>query len=154
MWVVNVASLALVTLFLPGFWLDRTVENWWVVALILPIEFALLVTFIRPILVLATLPLNAATLGAPTLFFNGILLYLSSLLNPAFKIGNLLDAFIGLAIVTVINTVVTGWLGIDENYQFFTTILKKVGLRYGPDRFNSTTWSSDFTDRWDFFPDN
>jgi len=131
-WVVNVASLALVTLFLPGFWLDRTLENWWVVALILPIEFALLVTFIRPILVLATLPLNAATLGAPTLFFNGILLYLSSLLNPAFKIGNLLDAFIGLTIVTVINTVVTSWLGIDENYQFFTTILKKVGLRYGP----------------------
>ena len=131
MWAVTVVSLLLATILLPGFHFDTTVPHWWTVALTLPLEFALLITLLRPLLVLATLPLNSITLGLPTLFFNGILLYLAALMHRAFHIDNLLYAFVGLALLTIINNTFSGWLGIDEVYPFFQTILRRLGRRYG-----------------------
>ena len=130
-WGVAAAVLLLVTFLLPGFRFDTTQPHWWLTALTLPVEFALLMLLLRPLLVLATLPLNAATLGAPTLFFNGILLYLAAVLEPAFHIDNLPLAFVGLFLMTVINTSVISRLGIDEGYPFFSTILRRIGRRVG-----------------------
>lgn len=131
MWAVTVVSLLLVTLLLPGFSIDTSQPHWWRVVITLPIELALMVVLLRPLLVLATLPLNAVTLGLPTLFYNGILLYLVALIEPAFHIDNLLYAFVGLALLTVINTQVSGWLRIDDLYPFFQTIMRVLGRRFG-----------------------
>ncbi len=134
MWVVNAASLVLATALLPGVWFDTAVPGWWRAAVLLPIEFSLLILFVRPLLVLATLPLNAVTLGLPTLLFNGLLLHLSATFEPAFHIDGLDDAFGGMLLFTVANTVMTSRLGIDEVYPFFQTLLRRVGTRYGPER--------------------
>ncbi len=131
MWAVTVVSLLTVTVLLPGFHFDMSAPHWWRVALTLPVEFALMVVLLRPFLVLATLPLNSITLGLPTLFFNGILLYLAALIEPAFHIDNLLYAFVGLALLTVINTAVSGWLRIDDLFPFFQTVLRVLGRRFG-----------------------
>lgn len=117
---------------LPGVWFDTAVPGWWSAALLLPLWFALAILFIRPLLVLATLPLNAAALGLPTLLFNGLILYGVASLAPSFHVDGLDDAFGGLILFTVINTAVSSRLGIDEVYPFFQTILKRVGRRWGP----------------------
>jgi uncharacterized membrane protein YvlD (DUF360 family) len=131
-WGVYAVSLALVCLLLPGIWIDTSVAHWWLSGILLPVEFALLLLFLRPLLVLATLPLNAVTLGLPTLLFNGLLLHLMSWLDPALNIDGLGYAYLGLLILTVVSTAMTGWLGIDEVHPFFQTILRRVALRYGP----------------------
>jgi len=131
-WGVNAASLALATALSPGIWFDTAMPSWWSAAVLLPVWFSLGILFIRPLMVLATLPLNAVALGLPTLLFNGLILYGSAQMEPAFHIDGLGDAFLGLILFTVINTAVTGWLGIDEVYPFFQTILKRVGRRFGP----------------------
>ena len=133
-WVVNAASLILATMLLPGIWFDTAVPGWWRAAVLLPVEFSLLILIVRPVLVLATLPLNVATLGLPTLLFNGVLLYLSAKFEPAFHIDGLDDAFGGMLLFTVANTMMTSRLGIDEVYPFFQTILRNVGTRFGPSR--------------------
>ena len=117
-WVVNAASLILATMLLPGIWFDTAVPGWWRAAVLLPVEFSLLILIVRPVLVLATLPLNVATLGLPTLLFNGVLLYLSAKFEPAFHIDGLDDAFGGMLLFTVANTMMTSRLGIDEVYPF------------------------------------
>jgi len=131
-WVVNAGSLALVTLILPGIWFDTALPHWWRAPLLLPIYFALLMLTVRPLLVLAVLPLNAWTQGLPTLFINAGLLYLMAWLEPAFHIDGPWHAFLGVALITVVNTSLTSWLGIDEVYPLFQTLLRRVGLRYGP----------------------
>ena len=70
-WLVNVLALLLATSLLPGFSFDTDNPHWWKVALTLPIQLAILVILLRPLMLLLTLPLNSLTLGLPTLFFNG-----------------------------------------------------------------------------------
>jgi len=82
--------------------------------------------------VLATLPLNALTQGLPTLFINTGLWYLTATMEPAFHIEGWWHAFLGIGMITVINTSLTSWLGIDEIYPLFQTILHRLGMRYGP----------------------
>ncbi len=132
MWAVSAVSLVLATALLPGLWFDPSLPHWWRAPLLLPVEFALLILLLRPVLVLATLPLNAATLGLPTLLINGALLYATARLEPAFHIDDLGDAFIGLALLTVLNTSLSSILGIDEVYPFYQTVLRRLGRRFGP----------------------
>ncbi len=122
------------TAVLPGFRFDTTLPDWWVAALILPIEFAVVMIVLRPLLVLLTLPLNTITLGLPTLLFNGLLLFLVTSLHRSFIIAGVLDAVLGLAVVTLASTIAVGWLGIDETYPFFQSVLSRLGQRYGPRR--------------------
>ena len=121
-------------MLLPGIWFDTAMPGWWRSAILIPVEFSLLILVVRPVLVLATLPLNAVTLGLPTLLINGLLLYLTTAIEPAFHIDGLDDAFGGMLLFTVANTMATSRLGIDEVYPFFQTILRNVGTRFGPTR--------------------
>jgi len=129
-----VLSLLFATSLLPGFRFDHDVPYWWASALILPVEMALLMIVLRPVLVLATLPLNVVTLGVPTLFINGGLLYLAARVGHPLVMDRLLDTVAGLAILSVINSAVVGWLGIDETYPFFQSVLYRLGRRFGPPR--------------------
>ena len=138
-WVINVLALLLATSLLPGFRFDTTQPHWWTVALTLPIEFALLLIVLRPLLLFLTFPLNTLTLGLPTLLFNGIILFVAAQIQPSFVIENLLDALVGLAVLTVITTSVVGWLGIDEAYPFFQSVIYRLGRRFGPPRPREVT---------------
>lgn len=133
-WIINVLALLLATSILPGFRFDTTQPHWWTVALILPVEFALLLILLRPLLLFLTFPLNTLTLGFPTLLFNGVILWLAAKTQPSFIIDSFLDALVGLGILTVITTSLVGWLGIDEAYPFFQSVIYRLGRRFGPPR--------------------
>ncbi len=127
-------SLLFATSLLSGFRFDHAVSHWWVSALALPVEMALLMIVLRPLLVMATLPLNVVTLGLPTLFINGGLLYLAARLDRGLVMDRLPDTMVGLSVLTVINSALVGWLGIDETYPFFQSMLHRLGRRFGPPR--------------------
>jgi len=131
-WLVNVLALLLATSLLPGFSFDTDNPHWWKVALTLPIQLAILVILLRPLMLLLTLPLNSLTLGLPTLFFNGIVLYLAARVNPSFAVTDPLQVLIGALIITSVSTSVVGWLGLDEAYPFFQMLIYRVGQRLGP----------------------
>jgi len=119
---------------MPGVWFDTAAPYWWRAAVLLPVEFSVLILVARPLLVLATLPLNFVTLGLPTLLFNGMIFYLTAGFEPAFHIDGFDDALGGMLLITVANTAMASRLGIDEVFPFFQTILRNVGNRYGPTR--------------------
>jgi len=124
--------MLLATSLLPGFHFDTSVRHWWVAALRLPLIFAVLLIVLRPVLLFLTLPLNSLTLGFPTLLFNGLILYLSAKFDQAFVITNYGEALIGALVVTVISTSITGWLGLDEAYPFYQSIIFRLGRSFGP----------------------
>jgi uncharacterized membrane protein YvlD (DUF360 family) len=132
LWLVFLLSLLLVTSVLPGVYLDTARDHWWVVVLTVPVEFAILVILLRPLLLFLTLPLNALTLGIPSLLFNGLILKWTADMNSTLVITSYPDALISLLVMTVVATSVAGWLGLDEVYPLVQTVLYRIGRRWGP----------------------
>ncbi len=132
MWVVAVLALLLATSLLPGFRLDTSYPHWWVAVLRLPLIFALALIVLRPIMVFLTLPLNSLTLGLPSLLFNGAILYLTAHTEQAFVITNYGEAFVGTLVITGISAGITGWLGLDEAYPFYQSVIYRLGRNFGP----------------------
>ena len=130
--VVAVFSLMLALSVLPGLSLDTSVPRWWVAVLRLPVVFALLLIVLRPLLLFLTLPLNSFTLGLPTLFFNGLILWLAGRAEDAITISNYGEALVGALVMTVVSAGIVGWLGLDEAYPFFQSAIFRLGLRFGP----------------------
>ena len=131
-WVVSVLALVLATSLLPGFRLDTDAPRWWVAVLRLPVVFALLIILLRPLLLFLTLPLNTLTLGLPSLLFNALILWLASQTESLLVVGNYGDAFLGTLVMTLVTTSIVGWLGLDEAYPFFQSVIYRVGRRFGP----------------------
>ena len=108
------------------------VEHWWVSVLRLPVIFAGLLIVLRPLLIFLTLPINTITLGIPSLFVNGLVLWVAARLEPAIIITNFGEALLGTLVMTGVSTSVVGWLGLEEAYPFFQSLIYRLGLRYGP----------------------
>ena len=130
--MVAVLALLLATSLLPGFRLDTSYPHWWVAVLRLPLIFALGLIILRPLLVFLTLPLNSLTLGFPSLLFNGLILYLSAQTEQAFVISNYGEALLGTLVMTAVSASITGWLGLDEAYPFYQSVIYRLGRNFGP----------------------
>jgi uncharacterized membrane protein YvlD (DUF360 family) len=127
-------ALLLVTSILPGFRIDTSDPDWWKSLLRLPLIFTVLMILLRPLLLFLTLPLNVLTVGFPTLLFNGLILYLSAMFEHPFQITNYGEALVGTLVMTAISTTITGWLGLDEAYPFYQSVIYRIARRYGPQR--------------------
>ncbi len=125
-------ALLVAVSLLPGFRLDTSVPGWRMAVLRLPLYFALALILFRPLLLFLTLPLNSLTLGAPSLLFNGLILYWTAKAEPAIIINNYLEALVGTLVMTVLSTGVVGWLGLDEAYPFYQSVIYRLGRSFGP----------------------
>ena len=119
--VINAAALIVASLIVPGIHLAKgsRPEDWLKIAAI-ALVFALINTFLKPIVRALSLPITILTLGAVGLVINaGMLLLLSavsSLLDLPFKVGNfpphidaetLVAALLGGIIISVVATVLS-----------------------------------------------
>ena len=101
--VASVALLA-VTKLLPGIEVNS------LFALIMTVVIlGILNAFLRPIMVIITLPITVVTLGLFLFIINGIILYLVSLLIDGFEISSLLVAIIASILITIVSGVIN-WL--------------------------------------------
>jgi putative membrane protein len=70
--------------------------------------------FVRPLLLLITLPLNVLTLGLLTLFINGLLFLFVGSVVKGFAVADLWAGFWGALVVSVISFLVNGLIGGGE----------------------------------------
>lgn len=73
-------------------------------ALIVAIVLGVINMFMKPILILLTLPLNILTLGLFTLIINGLLILLTSRLVPGFYVENIWWAILFSIIISLVST--------------------------------------------------
>jgi len=97
-WGVNALSIFIVAHIVKGIEVSH-VPTVLVIALVLGIINA----FLRPLLILITLPINILTLGVFTLFINGALFYLSSKIVKGFVITGFWPAFWGYILFSIIS---------------------------------------------------
>jgi putative membrane protein len=81
---------------------DITVENIWS-ALLAALVLGLVNTFVRPILMLLSLPLIVATLGLFLLVINALMLLLASALLPGFEVKGFFTAIFGAALISLVS---------------------------------------------------
>ena len=98
--LVNALAIFLVGNFLPGIHVPD-----FTVALIAAFVLGIANTFIRPILMLITLPINLITLGLFTFVLNGFMFWLATKVVHGFVIDSFITAVIAALIVSVIKTV-------------------------------------------------
>lgn len=97
-WVVNILALCLVVNIVAGV----SAQSWQTLAAA-ALLLGLLNTFIRPILIFLTLPLNILTLGFFTLIINGFLFYAASKLIRGFVVANFWSAFWAALLLSLIS---------------------------------------------------
>ena len=78
------------------------------------IVLALVNTFLRPLVVILTLPINILTLGLFTLIINGAMLELVSWLIPAFHVDGFWTAVGGALVISIVSCLLNLFLRPDR----------------------------------------
>jgi len=97
-WLVTTVAVIAAAYLLPGV----TISGFWA-ALIVALVLGILNVFVKPVLLLLTLPINILTLGLFTLVINALIILMASALVPGFKVAGFWNAMlfgIVLAIIT------------------------------------------------------
>ncbi|MDD5491512.1 MAG: phage holin family protein [bacterium] len=101
-WGVNTLSLILTGYVVRGIHVDSL----WA-ALMAALLLGLVNAFIKPVLILLTLPINILTLGLLTFIINGMLLSFVAWAIPGFIIDGFLWAVLGALILSIISTLLS-----------------------------------------------
>lgn len=96
--LINAIAFYTVSYFLPGLTI-----NGWSTLLIVAIVWGLLSVFVKPILVILTLPINIISLGLFSLVINAALILLISLYVDGFYVDGFVTALIAGLLLAILN---------------------------------------------------
>jgi putative membrane protein len=91
---------------IPGIQIDH-VSNLLIAVLVI----GLLNTFIRPIIILLTLPVNVLTLGLFTLVINGFIFYLATMLVDGFRVTGFAVALLAALLFSIVSFILNTVFG-------------------------------------------
>lgn len=106
--LINVLALLLVAYLVPKIEVDG-----FLVALIVALILGFLNIFIKPILILLTLPITIITLGLFTFVINALLFWFVASFVDGFRVPDFWTALIGTIIVSVISGLASRMVGDD-----------------------------------------
>ena len=105
--LVTAASLWVAVYFVPGLTIHAPAfttssqANYWISLVIAAVVLGLLNAFVRPVVLLLSLPVTCLTLGLFVVVVNGLMLVLLGLLPLGFHVDGLFSAIVGALIVSV-----------------------------------------------------
>ena len=105
-WALNSFALFFVMKLVSGIQIDRFQD-----LLLATVVIALLNTFLRPVIILLTLPVTVLTLGLFTLVVNGLIFYLASQLVPGFHVTGFGAAFVAALLYSLFSFVLNMLFG-------------------------------------------
>jgi len=107
-WLITTLAIIISSYLLPGV----SVSGFFA-ALVTALVLGILNTFIKPLLILLTLPLTILTLGLFTLVINALLIMLTSAIVPGFDVRNFGWALLFGLVLSILNAVLhalaIGW---------------------------------------------
>lgn len=99
-WALNAFALFFVMKLVPGIQIDRFSD-----LLVATLVLGLLNAFLRPLLILLTLPVTLLTLGLFTLVINGVIFYLAAHLVSGFHVSGFGAAFLAALLFSLFSAV-------------------------------------------------
>lgn len=109
--LINAAALAVAVTVVPGLDFDFSPEGAIVRFLVVAFIFALVNTFIRPVLTLLTLPITFVTLGLFLLVINALMLLLTDVISDQLALGLVVADFwaalLGAIVISIVGTLLS-----------------------------------------------
>ena len=102
-WIIAAIAIGVASYIVPG------VSVSFIGAIIAAVVLGALNLFIRPILLLLTLPINVITLGLFSLVVNALLVMFASSLVPGFAVSGFWPAFFFAIVLAVVNWLFHFW---------------------------------------------
>jgi putative membrane protein len=99
-WILNAFALFFVMKLVPGIQIDRFAD-----LLIATLVLGLLNAFLRPLVILLTLPVTILTLGLFTLVINGVMFSMAAWLVPGFHVTGFGAAFLAALLFSIFSFV-------------------------------------------------
>ena len=99
-WILSALAIGITAFLLPGAAVTP------IGALIAAIVIAFLNIFIKPLILVLTLPINVVTLGLFTLVINALIIMLASSLVPGFGVSGFLSALVFSIVLTLVQILV------------------------------------------------
>lgn len=99
-WIIAAIAIMVAAYLLPGVAVAGLVS-----ALVLAVVLGAINAFIRPILVLLTLPINIITLGLFTIVINAVLVLLAASIVPGFSVDGFWWAVLFAVVLSIVNSV-------------------------------------------------
>lgn len=131
-WVVNTFALLVVVRIIPGIEVAR-----WETAAVAALVLGLFNAFLKPLLILFTLPFNVLSLGLWTFLINGLLFYSVSKIVEGFHIVDFWTAFWGSILFSMISFILSLFVGGP---------MRKINVRLYKDHSYPDTDDSDVID--------
>src|SRR5215204_262921 len=125
-WVITAASLVLLSALLPGVAMRSFGAALGAAALI-----GLLNALVWPLLIRLALPFTVLTLGMGVLVLNGVVILTVAAISPGLSVSGLLDGIVVVIGLTVINTLVTSLLGVDDDDFYYRNVIRRQARRSG-----------------------
>lgn len=97
-WIINSLAIFIVTYIVKGIQVANPLT-----AIVVALVLGIINAFLRPFIILITLPINIFTLGIFTFFINGFLFYLVSKIVKDFVITGFWPAFFGSLLFSAIS---------------------------------------------------
>lgn len=107
--LVTAASLWVATQLVPGLtfrppaWTADAQTNYLIAIVVSAVALGILNAFVRPVLLLLSLPVTCMTLGLFVLVVNGLILIVLSWLPIGFQVDGIISAVVGALIVSVVS---------------------------------------------------
>jgi len=105
-WIIMTVAVLIAASAIRGFHIDSPV-----VAFVAAVILSLLNAFVRPVLILLTLPINILTLGLFILIINGLLVFAVAGLLNGFTISGFGAAFLGALVISIVSTLLNMIVG-------------------------------------------
>ena len=97
-WIINSLAILIVTYIVKGIQVASPLT-----AIVVALVLGIINAFLRPFIILITLPINIFTLGTFTFFINGFLFYMVSKIVKGFVIAGFWPAFFGSLLFSTIS---------------------------------------------------
>lgn len=102
---INTIAVFVVSRILPGITLDS-----FSTAIVVAVVLGIVNVFIKPILVILTLPLNLLTLGLFTIVINGVMVMVVDYLVVGFSVENLLWAILFSICISIVSSFLSNFV--------------------------------------------
>ena len=112
-WLVNAVGLLIVSKIMQSIEIDGILT-----AIVAAAVIGLINIFLRPLLIILTLPINILSLGLFTLVINGLIFYFVGSIVEGFHVSGFLAAFLGALILSIINVLATFLIGMGKGRAF------------------------------------
>lgn len=104
-WIVSAMVIFSIASIVPGVHVDS-----FTTALVVSLVLGIINAFLKPVLIILTLPINILTLGLFTFVLNAVLIILVSKIIPGFVVDGFLWAFVFGIVLSIANTFVHTFL--------------------------------------------